>query len=68
MQYTILIQYDAIDDIYVARVPELAGCMAHGKTQEEALREISVVIEMWLEEARRAGRPIPQPTLYAQAG
>ena len=68
MQYTVLIQYDSVDHIYVASVPELSGCMAHGKTREEALEEIGVVLEMWLEEARSLGRKIPEPACYAHAG
>ena len=41
--------------------------MAHGKTQAEALEEVSVVFEMWMEEAKSAGRQIPKPSLYAHA-
>lgn len=67
MRYSIVIQYDEIDNIYVASVPELQGCMAHGRTQEDALREISVVVEMWLEEARDLGRQIPSPLLFTRA-
>lgn len=39
-EYSILIQYDVIDRIYVASIPELPGCMAHGITKEQALKEI----------------------------
>ena len=61
MQYSILIQYDATDNIYIASVPELSGCMAHGRTPEEALQEVSIVCEMWIEEAEKTGKPIPRP-------
>ena len=67
MQYTILIQYDSVDRIYIASVPELQGCMAHGKTQEEALQEVSIVYEMWMEEAKLLGKEIPEPALFAHA-
>ena len=63
MQYTILIQYDNIDCIYIASIPELQGCIAHGSTPEEALREVSDVYEMWIEEARLLGKDIPAPAL-----
>ena len=65
MLYTVLIQYDPIDQIYIASIPELPNCMAHGHTQEEALKEIAVVRQMWMEEAAEVGRPIPSPSLYA---
>ena len=68
MEYTVLIQYDTVDNIYVASIPELRGCMAHGRTREEALKEIGVVQEMWLDEARNMGLPIPEPECFAHAG
>ena len=39
-KYSVFMYYDEQDQIYVASVPELQGCMAHGETQEEALKEI----------------------------
>ena len=39
-QYSIYIQYDNVDKIYIASIPELQGCMAHGETKEEALKEL----------------------------
>lgn len=63
-KYSVLIQYDDIDKIYVARIPELQGCMAHGKTQEEAFREIAIVRDMWIETAKEKGLSIPEPTLF----
>ena len=65
MRYTIMIQYDDVDNIYIASVPELQGCMAHGKTPEDALREVSVVLEMFMEEAAEMGRQLPSPKLFA---
>ena len=50
-KYSISIQYDNSDDIYVASVPELEGCMAHGKTPEEAAKEIQIAINGWLKVA-----------------
>lgn len=67
MQYTIMIQYDKTDGIYIASIPELPGCVAHGKTRESALREVSLVYEMWVEEAKELGKPIPEPSLFVPA-
>ncbi|MDR2570254.1 MAG: type II toxin-antitoxin system HicB family antitoxin [Oscillospiraceae bacterium] len=64
-EYSILIQYDKNDNIYIARVPELNGCMAHGKTQEDAMREIKIVLELWVEELTENGMEIPKPIFFA---
>jgi len=49
------------DQRYLVEVPELPGCMADGETHEEALRNVQIVIEEWIETARSTGREIPQP-------
>ena len=66
IQYSIELHYDDRDYIYVATIPELEGCMAHGETPEEAVREIQVACELWLETARSSGIPIPKPRLQAK--
>ena len=38
--------------------------MAHGKTQEEAFREVNIVRDMWIETAKEEGLPIPEPHLF----
>jgi predicted RNase H-like HicB family nuclease len=50
-----VIEWDAEDDIYVVRVPELPGCVSHGKTYEEAVRQGQDAIESWIEAARAWG-------------
>lgn len=62
-KYSVFIQYDETDQVYVASIPELQGCMAHGKTQEEAFKEVNIVRDMWLETAKEEGLPIPEPDL-----
>jgi predicted RNase H-like HicB family nuclease len=51
--YAIEIFYSDEDKGYIAAVPELAGCSAFGKTEEEALEEIKVPMELWLETAKK---------------
>ena len=60
-RYEIIIYWSDEDDTYVAEVPELPGCMAHGETQEAALEHIGRAVELWLETAREFGDPIPEP-------
>jgi len=61
-RYSIEIFYSNEDQGYVALAPELPGCSAFGGTEEKALREIKVAIDLWLETAEKEGREIPQPT------
>ncbi|RJS78159.1 type II toxin-antitoxin system HicB family antitoxin [Methanophagales archaeon] len=60
-KYAIEIFYSEEDGGYIAVVPELAGCSAFGETEEEALREVMIAMELWLETAEKEGRKIPQP-------
>ena len=63
--YTVLMRYCDVDDIYVATVPELEGCMAHGDTQEEALREIEIAKNGWMKVATEQGFAIPEPMKHS---
>jgi predicted RNase H-like HicB family nuclease len=49
------------DRCWVADVPDLRPCSAHGATPEEAVAGIRNAIEGWLEAARAADLPIPRP-------
>jgi predicted RNase H-like HicB family nuclease len=49
------------DDSFVVEVRELPGCMADGQTYADAVANAEVVIEEWIETARKLGRPIPEP-------
>ena len=60
-RYEIIIFWSDEDGAFIADVPELPGCMAHGSTHAEALGHAEQAIELWLETARELGRPIPQP-------
>ena len=60
-KYEIIIYWSNEDDIFVAEVPELPGCAAHGDTQEAALQHINDAMDLWIETAREFGDPIPEP-------
>jgi predicted RNase H-like HicB family nuclease len=60
-KYEIIIYWSDEDQTFVADVPELSGCMAHGASQEEALKNISAAISLWLETAKEFDDPIPAP-------
>ena len=60
-KYEIIIYWSDEDNTFVAEVPELLGCMAHGESQETALSNVRDAIGLWLETAKETGRPVPQP-------
>lgn len=63
--YSMVIEWDPEDRIYVVRVPELPGCVTHGKTYEEAVKQGQDAIESWIDAARYWGNPIPAPRVVA---
>ena len=60
-KYEVIIYWSAEDQAFIAEVPELPGCAADGKTYREALDNVEVVTQEWIETATELGRPIPQP-------
>ena len=60
-KYEIILYWSKEDKAFIAEVPELAGCMADGETYQEALQNVQVIMEEWLETARSLGRSIPEP-------
>ncbi|MBN2542281.1 type II toxin-antitoxin system HicB family antitoxin [bacterium] len=60
-KYEIIIFWSDEDKAFVADVPELPGCMAHGDSYEKALANAKEAIDLWLETAREFGDPIPEP-------
>lgn len=60
-KYEVIIFWSEEDQAFVADVPELPGCMAHGSSQEEALHNAHEAIVLWLKIARELGRSIPAP-------
>lgn len=60
-RYEIIIYWSSEDQIFVAEVPELPGCMAHGDTEELALKNAKDAIQLWIDTAREFGDPVPEP-------
>lgn len=60
-KYEVIIYWSTEDDAFVADVPELPGCMAHGDTHEAALASAQEAIGLWVDTAREFGDPIPEP-------
>lgn len=60
-KYEVLIYWSEEDQAFVAEVPELPGCAAHGATLEAALASAQEAIRLWLDTAKEFGDPIPVP-------
>ncbi len=60
-KYEIIIYWSNEDNAFIAEVPELPGCIAHGETPEKALRSAKEAIRLWIDTAKEFGDPIPQP-------
>lgn len=60
-KYEVIIYWSADDQAFVADVPELPGCMAHGESQELALANVKEAMQLWLDTALEFGDPIPAP-------
>jgi predicted RNase H-like HicB family nuclease len=60
-KYEIIIYWSDEDQAFIADVPELPGCMAHGDSEESALQQAKEAIRLWIDTAREFGDPIPEP-------
>ena len=60
-KYEVIIYWSNADGVFVAEAPELPGCMAHGETQEDALRNIQDAMGLWIDTAREFGDLVPEP-------
>jgi predicted RNase H-like HicB family nuclease len=60
-RYEIIIYWSQEDQAFIAEVPELPGCAADGTTYREAIANVEVVIQEWIETAHQLGRVVPEP-------
>jgi len=60
-KYETIIYWSEDDQAYLAEVPELPGCMAHGHTYEAALSNIKEAIQLWIDTANEFGDTVPEP-------
>jgi predicted RNase H-like HicB family nuclease len=60
-RYEIIIYWSNEDRAFIAEVPELPGCAADGETYQQAVSNVEVIIQEWLDTAIELGRKIPEP-------
>lgn len=61
LRYEIILYWSQEDQAFIAEVPELPGCAADGGTYQEALQNIEIIMQEWIETAQELERYIPQP-------
>ena len=71
-EYHINLFFSEEDQCWIADLPDFEYCSAVGHTPQEALEELLVAKEAWLQTARETGVPIPvpkyRPVEHRQAG
>jgi len=60
LRYKIILYWSEEDQAFIAEVPELPGCAADGPTYQEALQNIEIIMQEWVETAKKLGRKIPE--------
>jgi predicted RNase H-like HicB family nuclease len=61
IKYELIIYWSEVDRAFIAEVPELPGCAADSETYQEAVQNVEVMIQEWMETAQELGRSIPEP-------
>jgi predicted RNase H-like HicB family nuclease len=61
IKYELIIYWSELDNRFLVEVPELPGCMADGQTYQDAVTNVEVIIQEWIETATELGRQIPEP-------
>lgn len=61
LRYEVILYWSQEDQAFIAEVPELPGCAADGSTYQQALENVEIIMQEWIETAKELGRQIPEP-------
>lgn len=61
LKYEVIIYWSRADGAFIAEMPEMPGCAADGQTPQDALANVQVIAQEWIETARDLGRHVPEP-------
>lgn len=64
-RYRTIVEWSDEDAAFLARVPALPGCAAHGRSAEQAVREAHRAAEAMLAVLRADGDPLPPEDIAA---
>ncbi|MEP6513378.1 MAG: type II toxin-antitoxin system HicB family antitoxin [Parafilimonas sp.] len=59
-KYEVIIYWSEVDNVFIAEIPELKGCVVHGDTQDEALTEVNLLAQEWIKMAKEKNWQIPE--------
>ena len=59
MHYRIVLEWDG--EAWIAKNPELRGCIADGETEEKAVASLKISRELWIECSLANGIEVPLP-------
>lgn len=62
LRYPVEIFWSYEDECYIAVVPDLPGCSAGGLTYSEALQEVTIAMELWIDHSIQNGEKLPKPS------
>jgi predicted RNase H-like HicB family nuclease len=60
-KYEVVLSWSDEDEAFIAEVPELPGCAAHGDGPDSALANCQEAIDLWIVTAKEFGRTVPEP-------
>jgi predicted RNase H-like HicB family nuclease len=66
-RYALAVHWSSADGVWIADAPDLRYCSSHGATPDEAVRELMVAMELWIETVLEAGEALPPPRFRAPA-
>lgn len=55
-----VVEWSDEDGCFIGSAPPLIGQCCHGASEEDVLRQLSVIVEEWIEELRGAGKTLPE--------
>lgn len=61
IKYALIVYWSDEDNSFIVDVPELPGCMADGNSYADAVKNVEIVTNQWIETAKNLGRAIPEP-------
>lgn len=59
--FEMIVWWSKDDNAYLVEVPELPGCLAHGATRQDAIRNAEDAVRFWIQTAKEDGLAIPEP-------
>ncbi len=63
-EFTVLMDYDPANRVYVVRVPALRGVVSEGRSEQEALENVKDAIGEWIAARRAMHLPIVEAKEY----